>query len=1435
MLPAACLPANTTPTKSANANNSSQQALVRRFLAAEQYIPLADIKPGAVGYGLTVFHGTTVERFNVRVIGIIKKVLNGRDAILVKMSGGALANNNVIRGMSGSPVYIDGKLAGAVSFGFDFSKEPLAGVTPIADMLDALVTEQSNVNRIAQRESQPWFVSGISKENVASSTPHLVPLVSPLALTGFSPGAETFLQDRLKPFGINVASGAAGAQDPSLKQGHQPEIRPGGAISVMLATGDFNVVATGTATARFGQKVLALGHPFLQAGAIDFPMATAYIHEVLPSLCVSFKLASPVQIVGAFTSDRPWSLGGQLGRTAHMIPATYTVTDRTRKLKRTYNCQVVDHSELTPDLLAGTAMSAIDSTHQSDGPYVATVESVIEADGIEPIKRTDMFSSNFSAHSASDSGRFHYLADPVGSFVLRTVSELVNNDFVKTSIKRITLNITLDDGHKTARLDKVFLDKQFVAPGESLQVHLLIKPYNGNPRLETMTLMVPLDMPDGQMIIGCASGDDIASVRKRLGIVDPTLDTLKQIRQRILDRGRGDTIELVASLPKQSFIINGTKLSDPPAHWAHLFTSNRSTKGPAVVKSSIRLFQTTDWLIDGSHILSIEVRNPEKALARQAPPEISLPNPDESITITSEAKKALEATKKSSVSSPGSQPTSSAETAEKPAVNPTVVAGTLKDYPHMRPAKIWRQESEEEFRSGKTNNTAVDSWGRLGPGCKDVADKALQSEQRIWSAVCSGGHLWFATADKLWRWSGDHTEPEKVAEFDSVVVPALACDSTGTVFAATAPDGQIWACSNSDAPRKIAKLAEPIITSLCFDNKDNLYAGVCGTGKIYKIDQSGTVTSFFTSSQTHILSLSFSTYDSKIYAGCGDKAVVYAIDLQGRAQAVYQAPDRLATGACRDRTGNLYVATAAQGHLYRITPSGAVQPLASSEAFYKLHYSPSADLVFAGDGEGDITICKEDPTSHQPYFFPLCHTEQEEVLALASDSAGHLYAGTANLASVRSFALAESTDASYESAVRDAEQPASWIALRSWGALNEPLAGLADKLTVSTRTGNSARPDLSWSDWHAAPYQDGSFAITSAPARYLQYRINWLKQPDLPAVEPVKLGRVEVSYLPHNSAPTFTNISLKEDQPLSGKQDITITGSDPDSDNLLLNIDISEDGGKSWKLLSKAIRSKSKAPELSATNKSKKKRQPDISAPEPSVNEKKHKDDSSTEPLKGSVQQDESGKTQGADQQLPSSSNSKAPDKTPSVNLQLPCEGQADNEKKQEPKVSHVRIKELKQLLPAGSNLPDKGTSSEAAGAQEKLTYSFDTTKYKDGDYLVKLTLDDRLSNPEDHLDAVTVRSITVSNKPPVLDSFTFTRAGSISFTVLVKSSYATVANATYRLDDGEPYALAGVTHLAAGTSGQLGVSNLTAGAHKVEIKVTDKAGNSTTKTFNLK
>jgi hypothetical protein len=338
--------------------DTTDKSFVSKFLPSGSYIPVSEVKAGMTGYGLSVFQGTKIEKFDVQVIGTVKKFLNGRDAILVKLSGPAMANNCVIRGMSGSPIYINEKLIGAVSFGFDFSKEPIAGVTPIVDMLDSLA-DCTEKTPIAKLDLSPVEISRHGATGAPMVTPTSVggmkpiPLLSPVGLSGFSARAEKFLSNQFGSYGLQVSSGAAGGTNPALGNNASmaaaaKEIKPGGAASVLLSSGDFTSAGTGTVTARFGNKVIAFGHPMMSAGAVEFPLSTAYVHKVIPSLHVSFKLASPVTEVGTLTADRPWSVGGQVGKLPKMIPVTFSVVDEVRKIKRQFNCKVVDHPQMTP-------------------------------------------------------------------------------------------------------------------------------------------------------------------------------------------------------------------------------------------------------------------------------------------------------------------------------------------------------------------------------------------------------------------------------------------------------------------------------------------------------------------------------------------------------------------------------------------------------------------------------------------------------------------------------------------------------------------------------------------------------------------------------------------------------------------------------------------------------------------------------------------------------------------------------------------------------------------------------------------------------------------------------------------------------------------------------------------------------------------------------
>jgi len=1502
----------------------SENRMLKHWLKPSEYMPVSEIKPGMEGYGLTVFQGTKPERFNFKVVGIVKKVLNGRDAILVHLSGEKLGKCNVVRGMSGSPLYINNRLIGAISYGFDFSMEPIAGVTPIADMLDALSYEDNPIHEVPNRISslapaalpanvvQSIQSAGGGITQVSGGAPHLVPLMAPVSLAGFSPRAQEFLSTRFQDQGMWCGSGAGGALDPSLAKLHvgsataKELVPPGGAISVMLTTGDFNSSACGTATSTFGNHVLAFGHPFMSAGCVEFPLATAYIHQILPNLSVSFKVASPMQVIGSLEADRPWSVAGEIGKTAKMIPVTYTVTDETRHIKRVYHCNVVDHPDLTPELVAATAMSAIDTTHQSSGPYVLKVKSSIDATGIGTIERTDRYSSNFTAHGGDSHRLLHFSMDPVGSYLMATTGRIMDNDFEQASIKSVNLDISLQDGHNTAKIERIYVDKSIVAPGETINVHCVLHPYNHEVVTKTLKLPVPRDVPDGNLLIGVSSGDDIDYVRKRLGLVDPTPENLDQIAKKIREAGSGDNITAVLALPHQSILVGGTVLPDPPAHWAKLFFSDRYTRGPSLVKAEVRASERQEYLIDGSHIMTVEVRRPDKALVRSQPYMASASGSysnNDGLYMTDLARKTMDSSHKPELSKDSSSLLSAAVSADKSSSAQNFWTST-KEYPHIRSLLVWQQETNSDFTQGKTDSTTIDSWGRITPALQDVAEKNIANDMRVWSATWAAGNFWFATTDKIFSWPGDQSEPKLVAKVKGLAIPTMAADSTGTVYFASVPGGQIFALDanakgDDVTPHLVAKLPESIVTSLCVDQDDVLYAGVAGSGKVYKLaaakqdrlSQRNPVV-LFDSGQADVTCL-FCHNDQRLYVGTAERGDVYSIDAAGAVKAEYQSPDHIVTGIARDSKGDLYIASAAPGHLVKLSPNGALTSLASSEAFYTVFYDRPTDAVYSGDGEGDITQAQTDPLSHESYFVPVCHTEQEAVLALASDGKGKLFSGTSNLAIARSFEMKPASPAVYTSVVKDAGRKSKWSRLRAFGAYNEVSDLIARTVQVETRSGEISQPDATWSSWQPAKFASEAFVVASPPGRYMQYRMTW--KPDQSATKPgahprapVSIGKVEVTYLPTNVAPEFSSISLKTGTACSGKNDLVINANDPDGDNLALSIEVSADGAKTWSPVVANLRSRHSAKESHSTSEKGSSTSKTESGTDAGKSHKEENKDDAKEKSATSNQKDTNVESRGdavpgatlesqdsdhdfaenldaKPEEKPSDPDAdKDKDKDKDKDSDKDKDGKeakhddkgdsdksannsdADKGSKDQDSTRKVQAKDAKTAdklrsktkLPPGQPLAQlKSTDSATTG--EKFSWTWDTAKLKDGNYVVKLTLDDVPSNPSGHLQAVALRTIEVDNSPPEITVMKLTKGkdravGSLS--VKAKDKYTPIVNATYRFDDGEPFALGNPENITDGLDADFAVSDLTIphGSHKLEVQVTNKAGNTATKTINV-
>ncbi|HWW59918.1 MAG TPA: SpoIVB peptidase S55 domain-containing protein, partial [Thermoanaerobaculia bacterium] len=369
---------------------------------ASETMPLSQVKKGMKGYGLTVFEGTTVERFDVEITGVLNNIGPGQDLILATVDSPVVRRTGVMAGMSGSPIFIDGKVIGALAYAWQFAKEPIAGITPIDEMLKlarangrggnaALAsamprfTGSEFLSALASGKTEPMFeklVAGLTARQ-ASTLGGAKQIALPLSLSSFAPETIARFGHYINDMGfVAVPSGASSSSATSTLDGSKT-FEEGDAVGAILLNGDFTVAATGTVTHIDGNRVYAFGHPFLDIGEVRFPMAKSEIVSVMPSLASSFKFANTGEVVGALREDRSVGIMGVIGEKAEMIPVEVTVDGS--GLSNTYKVNVVRHSQLSPLILAMAADTVVANAQRAAGERTVLLESEIKVKGMETI------------------------------------------------------------------------------------------------------------------------------------------------------------------------------------------------------------------------------------------------------------------------------------------------------------------------------------------------------------------------------------------------------------------------------------------------------------------------------------------------------------------------------------------------------------------------------------------------------------------------------------------------------------------------------------------------------------------------------------------------------------------------------------------------------------------------------------------------------------------------------------------------------------------------------------------------------------------------------------------------------------------------------------------------------------------------------------------
>jgi len=371
---------------------------------AQTFFPLKDIRPGMHGVGRTVFSGNRIEEFQVEILGVLENTGPHESIILAKLSGGPLAESGVMQGMSGSPVYIDGKLAGAVALAYAFSKEPIAGIRPIEDMVRPVAARAAIAAPRAPIALAPnQLLRAFPQPSLAmAGSAQMVDIATPLSFGGFTRATLDTFAPQLRALGLEPRQAVSSAGKLPDTMGNPADVKPGSMISVQLLSGDYNVGADGTVTYIDGNRIYAFGHRFLDVGATSLPFALSDVLTVVPNTNTSFKLSAAREWMGAIGYDGNTAVAGEIGKRAATVPVSLNVT-RDGKHVESYQIQMVNDPLLSPLLVQMAVFSAIDATERTVGASTLRITGEIAFQNAPfPVRINNMFSAdNGSATQAS--------------------------------------------------------------------------------------------------------------------------------------------------------------------------------------------------------------------------------------------------------------------------------------------------------------------------------------------------------------------------------------------------------------------------------------------------------------------------------------------------------------------------------------------------------------------------------------------------------------------------------------------------------------------------------------------------------------------------------------------------------------------------------------------------------------------------------------------------------------------------------------------------------------------------------------------------------------------------------------------------------------------------------------------------------------------------
>lgn len=994
--------------------------------------PLSKVRPGMTGYGLTTFKGTAISRFNVTILGVLRKMNQGHDLILVKLSGGPLTERhaNLVQGMSGSPIYLRGKVVGAFSAGEPFVREPIGYVTPIDDMLEAWdpnIPQQPNFYQPADlRLSIPQRASRQTGSLVppasapfrrlpvdhAITLPHpirvgerriarlilavhaddprrssddtviLHPATQYLSMSGINERTRVWLQQELDRHGYPLTVTAAPSVGGIVSDFKGAPIRPGSAIGAWLSTGDILTGGTGTATYRKGNRILAFGHPLFSLGSLDGAFSSAYILDIVPSYQTSHHTAIPGPMIGALRQDRDFAISAELGTEPTLVPLTVHVFDHTLGQQKTFHVNLFRNPDITPLLMRAAARELITRVHDMPGDVMADVTTVVDAGEVGRISRTNRVfdAADVAAAATADLG---------------TITDIVSgNPFYPLPIHHAEITIDIRNGHNTASVERIFLKQGRIAPGDTLQIGVEIKPYRRESILRSLALKVPSDTPSGRYTLVVRGGTPTVTHLGPFVISAAPQDThtapvnVRQMVNRLNERDHNTDLVAQILLNSATPALQGEKLSQMPPNLAALMRSDRDS-GVRLERDEVHSVQSTDFVISGVQQLLLNVQRKET----QEP-----------------------AGRSGTDGSAGSLRTSSGLT-----------------LPGLRSSVDPADTSIDTSAETSLASPLIEKQGNRGEPATEmpVASFPMSPLMQTWLEAATGESLLRAGAPPQASTKNRSKDPNLLPanKKSSVPVPdapqrSAGHSATGPLSSSSLPDKPInrplttWrqearldfaagkftgtsVTANGElrlAPRlhRLFSTGETYIWSLVSDAKGNLYAGTGSDGKIFKVDPQGHSRLFATLPTLSVQSLLLDK-EGTLWAGSGVQGQLYRLRQDGSYTLVCTLPGKYIVALAQDSKGALYIGAGSGGTVYRLAAGSETAHPVIPEAYLRTTADhimamsiDAGDNLYVGTGNNGI-LYKVTPDGKSRVLYD---ARENAITALASASDGSVYAGT---------------------------------------------------------------------------------------------------------------------------------------------------------------------------------------------------------------------------------------------------------------------------------------------------------------------------------------------------------------------------------------------------------------------------------------------------------